>query len=796
MIRARARLALWALGCASCLATTGEPQVAHTFPVRTYTMPSGLRIVVEQDDGAKLVGLAWVIDAGFADDPPARPGLAHLVEHLIYSTPDATGLSTWRRLVELGATENAKTEVDLTTAFAFAPRAALDELVAAFVDRAADPGHGLDEARLEKERRIVDEEVSLRADARGLGPRLVLNGLAGRALLADPADLRAAIGAITLDDVRGFIAAHYRPERMTLVLSGALGPEWDRGFLAALPGSLAGAAGERRPPARHPLAPPAGAPVRPEIVATVGDVRERELWLAWPVAPARGRDEVPLRMVAALADRLLARKIEASAITDVSSGGFEVFSSNAVRALLVHLALRPGADPEAARGEAHDVLDVLRALPIADWMRQDRRRANLDLQLARLAEAFTMESLESRTLGRARIAHGDPEQGVSDVVSAVIDTSLESVAVVVSRDLAGPPARSVLVTPRPGGGAGLGRSQLSPLAAAAGVEGEPAEDEAPAPHDARAVLETAQAPGAREARTTRLPNGLTVVVLPRRGLPLVTMLLGFHADPAPGERPGLRPALSLARVFKVARDPLERAILQKGAVEADAYVDTFEMFASSARSALDLIWDEAATLRLDGPSPRGEAWLQRSAVREATPDGHLSRSLLATLLDQHPYALDVSTASVRGAKADELRGWLDRVRRPANGVLVVVGDVDAAAIAADAADTLSDWSTDAAPPPPPPAPPVPVTTRPRALIAAVEPGRAWTKLQFGCLLPPASSARASVVGELFADTLQDELFRRLRVERAASYAPSLTREVLRGGAHLLIGTVDVEPKAG
>jgi predicted Zn-dependent peptidase len=500
-------------------------------------------------------------------------------------------------------------------------------------------------------------------------------------------------------------------------------------------------------------------------------------------------------VVAALADRQLARKIETGAISGVASGTFEVFSTPSLRALLVRLELRPGADPERARSEARDVLDFLRALPMADWLWQERWRANLDLQATRLSGAFAMESLESRTLGRARIAHDNPEQGVSDGVAAVIDSSLESVAVVVSRELSDPPARSILVTPRPGGRVSLRRSALPALVAAGGLEDERADDEPPAPHDARAVIETAQGIGARDARVSRLSNGLTLVVLPRPGLPVATMLLGFHADPSPGEG-AVRPALRFARVFTTGRDPLEQAILQRGTVDDDEYFDTLEMFTSSAKSAIDLLFAEAAHFRVEWPSPRADAWIQRAAVREATTDGHLTLSLFKTLFGTHPYGLDERSSSVREVTEAHLRDWIERVRRPANGVLVIVGDVDAAAIAAEAEDTLSDWTADASPRSPPPAPPAIVAAKASPLLAGVDPGRVWTKLQFGCFLPPAASARDGVVGELFADVLGDDLFRRLRVERAASYTPALSRSVLRGGTHVLVGTIDVEPKAG
>jgi predicted Zn-dependent peptidase len=759
-----------------------------------------MRVVVEQDEGSKLVGLAWVIDAGLDDDPPARPGLAHVVEHLLWVSPDATGVSTWRRLTELGATTNAQTELDLTTAYAFAPRAALDELVEIFLDRVADPARGVDQAVLAKELRVVGEELALRGNGMVQpGVRVSVEALSGRPMIADPAAMRAALETITVDDVRSFMAAHYRPERMTIVLSGPVASDWERRFVAGLPAGLAGAAEHRRAPERHALAAAPGAAPRPEIVTVDAPVGERELWLAWPIAAARGKDAVPMRLVAALAGRLLERRIGSSAITDVSRGSANVVSSPAFGAFLFRLVLRPGADPAHARQEAADVLETLRALPVADWLRAERSRAELDLQGARLELAFSMASLEARTLSRARLAHDAPEQGVADIVDAAIDSSIGNVADVVGRELPGPPARSILLASLPGGRLDARRAPAPPAergdASPSGHEEVRDDGEPERAHDAGAIVATAQGLGARDARTSRLANGLTLIVLPRRGLPVASMLLGFHADPAPGESPGLRTAFALARSFWLKRSPLERAILQRSFVEPDAAVETLELFASSAKSALDLLWDEAPNLRTKWPSPLGEAWMRSAAVREATVDAHISRAFSAALWGAHPYAPDDHSTVVRAVTADDLQRWTSRVRRPANGVLVVVGDVDAAAVAAEADDVLSDWSADAAPAAAPVAPPAAAAARQAPVLAGREEGRAWTKLKLGCFLPPAKTARDGVVGELLADALEDELFRRLRVERGASYAPHLRSNIWRGGTHVLTGTLDVEPGA-
>lgn len=54
------------------------------YAVRTLDLPSGMRIVLEQDASRPLVAVAWVVDVRGSGDPPGKEGLAHLVEHLAF----------------------------------------------------------------------------------------------------------------------------------------------------------------------------------------------------------------------------------------------------------------------------------------------------------------------------------------------------------------------------------------------------------------------------------------------------------------------------------------------------------------------------------------------------------------------------------------------------------------------------------------------------------------------------------------------------------------------------------------
>src|SRR5438270_12339918 len=90
-------------GGSSCATTMSAREVARAFPARRYTLPSGLRVVVEEDPSASLVGVVWVVDAGAIDDPAHHGEIAHAVEHLAFELPVTAGQSPWQQLLDLGA---------------------------------------------------------------------------------------------------------------------------------------------------------------------------------------------------------------------------------------------------------------------------------------------------------------------------------------------------------------------------------------------------------------------------------------------------------------------------------------------------------------------------------------------------------------------------------------------------------------------------------------------------------------------------------------------------------------------
>jgi predicted Zn-dependent peptidase len=306
--------------------------------------------------------------------------------------------------------------------------------------------------------------------------------------------------------------------------------------------------------------------------------------------------------------------------------------------------------------------------------------------------------------------------------------------------------------------------------------------------DLRAV---AHAPGVGGVLTTRLPNGLTLIALRRPGLPFASMLLGFHADPQPGESPAAADAVLYARRHPFVEGPLQRGLSQKIDRDHDSYREGLSMFANKVGAAFDLLADEARSLSVRWPSKSFERWLDSTTLAVGTPAERANRAFSAALWGSHVYALRLDREAASKLTAAQIYAWLDRIRRPANGALVIVGDVDPREISQMAAERLGDWHGD--PNPPPPAPTVPVAARgpDLSVLLTEDPQRQSTDIRFGCFLPPVRDSKDAVAGGVFREMLDDELLRRLRLELGISYAPYVRVNYLRGGTFVLDGHLDV-----
>ena len=187
-----------------------------------FALSTGLEVVALRRDVAPIVSASFMFRTGASLDPPGRAGLASITAEMLdegAGTRDALAIAA--DLEQLGSDLWVASGRDGSQLSVQAPRETFNAAMAIAADVLARPRlEDSDWQRVHNDRRTG---VVQRRDQ----PEAVVNVASDRILFGDahpygqPVDgLERTIDAITLDDVRGFHAAHVLPNNATLVVAG------------------------------------------------------------------------------------------------------------------------------------------------------------------------------------------------------------------------------------------------------------------------------------------------------------------------------------------------------------------------------------------------------------------------------------------------------------------------------------------------------------------------------------------------------------------------------------------------
>jgi len=202
-----------------------------------YTLPNGLRVILNEDHSAPLVAINLWYHVGSKNERPGRTGFAHLFEHMLFSGSQHVGNNEHFRYVQsVGGVLNGTTFFDRTNYFEILPSQYLALGLWLESDRMGFFLPALTQEKLDIQREVVKEERRQRYDN-------VPYGTAFERLLHlayDPdypyhwptigsmEDLSAA----SLDDIRNFFSIWYRPDNCVLTLVGDFSPSEAKDLIA------------------------------------------------------------------------------------------------------------------------------------------------------------------------------------------------------------------------------------------------------------------------------------------------------------------------------------------------------------------------------------------------------------------------------------------------------------------------------------------------------------------------------------------------------------------------------------
>lgn len=626
------------------------------YELATHHLDNGATVHLSPVQGSPLVALhAWV-GAGSADDPPARAGLSHLVEHMLFKGSRQYGVGELARVIERGGGEvNAWTSPDQTVFHAVLRAGHL----AAAIDVLADTlvGPRFEPAELERERAVILEEMRHGAGDPG---KLLGRGLMATAFLEHPyrrpvIGAEATLAAITTRDVADFYHRWYVAPNLTLVVVGDVDPDDTRRRLALRFGGLPSS----RPPYRG-LVEPAPRQVRAAalehpVLARAGRRagHDAQLALAFHAPPLRDPDVAALE----LASVVLSQRGAAHGLT-----GY-VRALRDASLLVLGASAPPSSLPATLAAALRDAGALAAELSAAEL---ERARAALEVERVRQLE--TVQG-RARAIGWYATMAADPrfEQTYAERLRRLRRGDVQDA---LRRHVR--PERAVVTALVPPGW--RGRHTFAQTATA---------------RVRKALPPPAAAPPADERRHV-LPGGVTLLLRRDPAARLVAMRAAWAGGVRLESEATSGASALLARVItrgcgkRRAAEVTARVDELGGGLEGVASRNSFgvsaEWLADGWRDGFELLADCLLAPRFDTAelaAARGQL-LDELAGETSRPGRAAYRLFLRALYGEHPYHRDVlgSERSLLGLGRNALRDFYRRHFPAAGLTLVMVGDFD------------------------------------------------------------------------------------------------------------------------
>lgn len=221
----------------------GEHRFGASLPLRRYHLGNGLRIVTLVDHAAPVVSYQTWFRVGSGHEKPGKTGLAHLFEHMMFSSTKKHAAGELdRRFEAAGADTNAATWTDWTYYYESLPAKALPLAIELESDRMSNLVLRAPEFDSEKEVVANERRYSVDDDVQGAASECLYATAFKRHPYRWPTiGWMPDIEGFTLADCRAFYRTWYAPNNATLVIAGDFDEHDTLGLIQASYGPLSAA---------------------------------------------------------------------------------------------------------------------------------------------------------------------------------------------------------------------------------------------------------------------------------------------------------------------------------------------------------------------------------------------------------------------------------------------------------------------------------------------------------------------------------------------------------------------------
>jgi predicted Zn-dependent peptidase len=189
---------------------------------REHTLDNGLQIVAECNGASHATALGWFVSAGSRDEHDAVSGVSHFLEHMVFKgTPTRSAADVNREMDEMGSEANARTSEEQTIYHATVLPEFQDRTVELLCDLMRP---ALREADFETEKKVILEEIMMYEDEPPfrLHDKCMEVHFGAHPLARSVLGTLESVGALSVEQMRGYFRQRYSPRNMLLAASGKL----------------------------------------------------------------------------------------------------------------------------------------------------------------------------------------------------------------------------------------------------------------------------------------------------------------------------------------------------------------------------------------------------------------------------------------------------------------------------------------------------------------------------------------------------------------------------------------------
>ena len=653
-------------------------------PYSRFVLDNGLTLIVHEDHKAPIVAVNVWYHVGSKNEKPGRTGFAHLFEHLMFNGSEHYNKDYFQALQAIGATDlNGTTNTDRTNYFQCVPLAALDQVLFLESDRMGHLVGAIDQAKLDEQRGVVQNEKRQGENAPyGRQNEIVTKATFPQGhpyswtVIGSMEDLTAA----SLDDVKEWFKTYYGPSNAVLSIAGDVKPNEILEKVKLYFGDI--------PPGPSLIKPELNLSKRLEETRGYYEDRvpEAKITMTWNV-PQWGTKEATMLDLATsiLSDGKTSRLYKKLVYEDqtASSASAYIYPREIAGNVTMTANVKPGKSVEQVEETMNKILqEFLDKGPTQDEL--DRVRSNYFADFLKGIERIGGFGGKSDILATNEVYGGSPDF-YKKVLKYVAEASVEDIQKI-SREWLSSGKYVLVCKPFPKlnvAEKGVDRSNLPEL-------GTPVAATFP------------------DLQKATLKNGLNVVLAQRKGVPTIVGYLllnaGFANDiPSKSGLAGLAMDMLDEGTKNLSTLEIsEKRQLLGASINTQAGLDLSYVDFTTLKQTFDPTLDLVADILINPSFPSVEfdrlkkEHLDNIQREKVDPFSMAIRVFPKFLFGSgHAYSNPLSgsgfESTVKDITLEEIRNFYNTWFKPNNATLVIVGDVELAALVSTLETKLKGW---------------------------------------------------------------------------------------------------------